>query len=71
MARKKPEPESHLIDGIGPQEPEVSQDSQPESTDIITALQADNIRLSGELESLKRRFDAVAALVWNNWGKVI
>lgn len=43
---------------------------EPEQ-DIITALQADNLRISGELQVAKERIDKLALVVLQNWGKVI
>ena len=70
MAKKKPEPESHLIDGIGEQPQAVTPETQTEP-EWATNLQGHVIRLSNENEALKRRVDALASLVWQNWGKVI
>lgn len=70
MAKRKPEPESHLIDGIGEPVTTVTPEPQTEP-EWATNLQGHVIRLSNENEALKRRVDALAKIVEQNWGKVI
>lgn len=69
MARKKTEPESHLGDGVDfPTEEVMQVKTEPE---WVTNMQGHIIRLSNENEALKRRVDALAHVVHQNWGKVI
>lgn len=77
MARKKSEPESHLIDGMDLPTQELAQPTEV-SIDAFIALQGTCINLGNnlmaaqmEIDHLKRRVDELARVVQQNWGKVI
>jgi hypothetical protein len=77
MAKKKPEPESHLIDGIGEQSPSVEPSSEVGAEAFIvlqgTVINFGNNLISAQMEidHLKRRVDALAKVIEQNYGKVI
>lgn len=64
MAKKRPE----IVENA-----EGAQDAaqEPEAQDLTITLQADNLRLSGEVATLKERVDKLAHVVLQNWGRVI
>jgi hypothetical protein len=70
MAKKKPEPESHLIDGIEHESQEITPEPQLDP-EWVTNLQGHVIRLSNDNEAIKKRVDAMAAIIWQNYGKVV
>lgn len=77
MAKKKPEPESHLIEGVGeqvqatPTAPEVGADAFIALQGTVINFGNNLISAQMEIDHLKRRVDALAKVIEQNYGKVI